>query len=271
MIRPGLDNDIMHRLAPSIFADRPYHEVSDRYQFIPTIHVVQALRKEGWYPAKVQESRTRIEAKQGFTRHLVRFRNDGVHLEVGDSLPEIVLVNSHDRGCSFNLMAGIFRFVCSNGMVIQNADFGKVSVRHSGGDVMHDILEAVFTMAANTSKMAEAVEDFQTITLSRDEQGAYAEAAAELRWGRDPETHLVKAPFPSEKLLMERRREDLSDNLWAVHNRVQENLMKGGIRGVSANGRRRVRSRRVNSVSEDVRINGALWTLSEKMAELKAA
>jgi hypothetical protein len=51
----------MHRLPPSIFANEPFHEVIDRYRFVPTIEVVEALRKEGWYPAKVLESRTRID------------------------------------------------------------------------------------------------------------------------------------------------------------------------------------------------------------------
>lgn len=57
----GLSNDTMHRLPPSIFANEPFHEVIDRYRFVPTIEVVEALRKEGWYPAKVLESRTRID------------------------------------------------------------------------------------------------------------------------------------------------------------------------------------------------------------------
>lgn len=68
----GLSNEMMRHMAPSIFAIQPYHEVSNHYRFVPTIEGVNALRKGGWYPAKVQESRTRLEDKRGFKKHLVR-------------------------------------------------------------------------------------------------------------------------------------------------------------------------------------------------------
>ncbi len=265
-----LTNDQMHRIAPSIFADQPFHEVSDRYRFIPTIDVVEALRQQGWFPASVQESVARLEQKRGFTRHLVRFRSEGCRIEFDGMLPEIVLVNSHDRGSSFTLMAGLFRLICSNGMVIQNADFGRVRVRHTGHDIMSTIMESVCSISGNVPRMAEAVDDFQTITLSPNEQGVFAESAAELRWGRDKETGKLNAPFTPDKLLLARRQEDKGGSLWHTYNRVQENMIKGGLRGVSANGRRRVRTRKVSSVSEDVRLNSALWSLTEKMAQLKA-
>ncbi|PLY13836.1 MAG: DUF945 domain-containing protein, partial [Sedimenticola sp.] len=225
----GIDNHSMYAIAPSIFAKEPYHDVSDRYRFIPTIDVVNALRKEGWLPTSVQQSQTRQEEKVGFTKHLIRFRSESAQFCSDDSLPEIILMNSHDRGSSFTLMAGIFRLVCTNGMVIQNADFGKVRIRHSGSDMMHEILESVFMLSEQTPKMAEAIDQFRAITLSPDEQGIYAASAAEMRWGLDPETKKVKAPFPSQHLLTCRRHDDQGNDLWRVHNRVQENLMKGGL------------------------------------------
>jgi len=61
--------------APSIFAERPIEDVSDRYTFIPTISVVDVFRDNGWYPVEVKESRVRIDDKKGYQKHLIRFRH----------------------------------------------------------------------------------------------------------------------------------------------------------------------------------------------------
>ncbi|MBE0472562.1 MAG: hypothetical protein IBX55_24025 [Methyloprofundus sp.] len=53
-----------------------------------------------------------------------------------------------------------------------------------------------------------------------------------------------------------------------MFNRVQENLFKGGLRGRSYNGRN-VRTRAIQSVSEDVKLNRALWQLTEEFSKLK--
>ena len=40
-----LTHDQLHRTAPAIFANQPDEAVSDRYGFVPTINVVDALNK----------------------------------------------------------------------------------------------------------------------------------------------------------------------------------------------------------------------------------
>ena len=54
-IKP-LNNDELKKLAPSLFQDQPYHEVSSKYHFIPTIEVVEQLRDKNWYPVSVNEA-----------------------------------------------------------------------------------------------------------------------------------------------------------------------------------------------------------------------
>src|SRR4051794_23840052 len=125
-----LDDDQLRRLAPSIFAASPWGRMSGRYRMVPTIEVVGLLRDKGFLPVRAEQSRTRIEGKGDFTRHLIRFRH-GDHLSplaVGAEVPELVLTNSHDGTSAYRFMAGVFRLVCSNGMVVQSADHGSLSV-----------------------------------------------------------------------------------------------------------------------------------------------
>ena len=101
--------------------------------------------------------------------------------------------------------------------------------------------------------------------MSPPEQEVLAEAALEIR-----DSALQVQP---RALLAPRRWEDGQPDrprdLWRTMNTVQENLMRGGVPGHNEQGQRR-RLRGVHSVTEDTKLNLALWVLTEKMAALKA-
>jgi hypothetical protein len=63
-----------------------------------------------------------------------------------------------------------------------------------------------------------------------------------------------------------------ADDLWTAFNRVQENAIRGGLQAWSRdahNRSRRIRSREVTGIDQDVKLNRALWLLGERMATLK--
>ncbi len=68
---------------------------------------------------------------------------------------------------------------------------------------------------------------------------------------------------------MPRRFEDIGPSLWHTFQRVQENAMRGGLPGRSAQGRR-FETRPVGSIDRSVSLNRALWILAEEMRKLKA-
>lgn len=76
-------------------------------------------------------------------------------------------------------------------------------------------------------------------------------------------------PVTESQLLAPRRWDDRKNDLWAVFNRVQENLVKGGLNGRTANGRNQ-RTRPVQGIDQNLRLNRALWLLAEGMRQLKA-
>lgn len=69
-----LTNDQLIRVAPSIFAVDKHVSRSQRYAYIPTIQVVEGLRSEGFMPFFACQSKSRIEGKSEFTKHMIRFR-----------------------------------------------------------------------------------------------------------------------------------------------------------------------------------------------------
>jgi hypothetical protein len=250
----------LFRKAPSIFATEPYREMSSKYKFIPTIDVVDALAAQGFTPAKVYESRTRLADKRGFAKHLIRFRNSDILPQVGDLVPEIILTNSHDGSSAFQISAGLYRLVCSNGLTVGN-DQMSVRQRHSGQ--IDDILEGVFNVVDDFPQVAATAREWQGIQLTSQQQIAFARAAMPLRWDADENENY---PINPSHLLQPVRAADVKNDLWTTFNVVQERIIKGGVRARGSDGRRR-RSKAVNSVNEDQRLNKALWTLAAEMAK----
>ena len=91
---PPLSDDQIRRVAPSIFADAPHESRSERYAYIPTATVLTELRKEGFQPFMVCQTRVRNEGRREHTKHLMRLRH--ASQINGAEANEIVLLNSHD-------------------------------------------------------------------------------------------------------------------------------------------------------------------------------
>ena len=58
-----LSDDQIRRVAPSIFADAPHESRSERYSYIPTAAVLTELRKEGFQPFMVTQTRVREDGR----------------------------------------------------------------------------------------------------------------------------------------------------------------------------------------------------------------
>ena len=275
----ALTMDDLHRKAPSIFAQEPWEKMSEKYRFFPTSHVVEALMNNGFTPVSASQSKTRIEGKQNYTRHVVRFRHgdmmEKARSAIGErsthlhhiidtpalpEVPEIVLMNSHDGTSSYRLMMGIFRLVCANGLIVKSCDIGEVRVRHSGDEsLIDDVIEGSYEIIDEAPKVITQIEEWKSTVATIEQQQVFANAALELRG-----TSLDVSPI---SLLSSRRSADSCDlngkrDVWKTMNVVQENLIRGGVQGRRSNGERQ-RLRGVKSVDVDTKLNRALWTITE--------
>jgi hypothetical protein len=114
----------MRLAAPSIFAAGKHASRSERYTYIPTIEVLRGLRAEGFEPFMVAQGKSRIAGKADYTKHMIRMRHAG-QVTARPEANEIILINSHDGASSYQMLAGVLRVVCCNGLVV--------------GDIAHDI------------------------------------------------------------------------------------------------------------------------------------
>ena len=256
-----LSDDQIRQVAPSIFADAAHGSRSERYTYIPTIDVLNGLRREGFQPFFAAQTQVRKEDKREHTKHMLRLRHAD-QITSGEA-NEIVLLNSHDGTSSYQMIAGMFRFVCCNGMVAGEIH-NDVRVRHNG-DVIGEVIDGAFKVLDSFEAIEGQRDGMRSLTLNDGEQAAFARAALTLKYDEDT----APAPVTEAQILRPRRAADLSDDMWTTLNRVQENLIQGGLHGRNKSGHRS-RTRPVQGIDQSVKLNRALWTLAEEMRKLKA-
>ena len=264
-----LTEEQMRAAAPSVFAEGKHASRSERYSYIPTIDVLRGLRKEGFEPFMVAQGQSRVEGKAEFTKHMVRLRH-AAQAQTRPEAGEIILINSHDGASSYQLLCGLFRYVCHNGLVVGDV-VEDIRIPHRG-NVQGEVIEGAFRVRDEFDRVDEHTEAMKALQLEAGEEVAFATAALALRFGErsvEESGGHRPAPVTAEQLNEARRIEDVGHNLWATYQRVSENVIRGGQPGRSAQGRR-LHTRPVGSIDRSVSLNRALWMLAEEMRKIKA-
>ncbi|MGM0519841.1 MAG: DUF932 domain-containing protein [Campylobacterota bacterium] len=256
-----LKNQELQELAPTLFTSEPHFDVSQKYHFIPTIDVIEEIKANHWYPVSVSQADVRDKNKQGYQQHCVRFRHFEDLLNPSENAVELLLFNSHDRTKSFSISAGIYRFVCANGLVLSDSVFESYKIKHLG-DRDNDVANAVSKITAVKEKLLDKIKTLSSIKLSNLEKQTFAKLSIPLRF----EEHLEINP---NDLLIPHRVEDEKDDLYTTLNTIQEHLIRGNISGVNKQSDRRFTSKEIKSITTDTQVNKGLWDIAEKIASIK--
>ena len=257
-----LSNEQIASLAPAVMSTEHKEGLSEHYTQIPTIQVVEDMRKLGWEPVQAIGVKARKNGNSAIKKHLVKFRNEGVYMADSngnvDSYIEILLTNSHDGSSTFRFEVGIFRLVCSNGLVIKDQDLGTLKIRHQGYD-FETLRALIHTMVEKLPDVVGRINKFNEIEISDEMAGAFAAKAAELRFGDN-----VKEIDVNQLLLVERK-EDAGMSMWAILNRVQEKLVNGGFNYQNEKGKTR-KARALKNFTQNIEFNSELWELADQYA-----
>jgi hypothetical protein len=250
-LEPG---QLAHRV-PAAFADRPAAKTSSKYVFLSTKALIDALFEAGFVATAANQTQCRHSSDPAYARHMLRFQHPRESVTLVDAIPQIVLINAHDGSSSYELRAGLYRPVCTNGLMVQVGDFGLIHVAHRG-NVVRNVVGAAMAMIRDFGRVGEAVQRMATFNLTSAQRLEFARQALAVRYRH--EQHQAVTP---EQVITPRREADDRDDVWAIYNVVQENLMRGGLAGRSATGRITC-TRTISAIREDVRINGGLWQLA---------
>jgi hypothetical protein len=254
---------------PYAFLSAPSRSVSDKYVHLPTSRVVEDLQKLGWYPVQAQQTATK---QANYSKHMIAFRNDDIMIKGkngDDAFPQIILTNSHDGLSAFKFMVGIYRLVCSNGLVVADEEFANFRIRHRGYS-FEELQEVVAKVIEEVPRKVEVMNKMTAKELTKKEQEELALKALLLRRGIAPGSEKAKkTEYDQETLddiLEPTRSQDAGDNLWVVFNRVQEKMIRGGFTA-ALTGKKARKVKSLRSFQTDIKLNQELFKLASSMAE----
>lgn len=248
---------------PSLFATTPSPKMSKKYTFLSTADIVMPLLKEGYAITHVTQRATRLGHRDPrFTRHLVRMRRLKDKPIVGDVFPEVHISNSHDGQSRYIMHGGLLRLACLNGMAISTIEFKGLSLIHRGD--LEGMLAQIREAMTQAASAGQTVEKMAKKVLTPAQQKKFAHEGAKLVF----DYKYNKLDFNTDVLLVPRRPEDNQNDLWTIYNRVQENLIRGGVRiAHQTSGAERVSTTRgVSHIRREVDVNIGLWQLASRMA-----
>lgn len=254
--RSPMDLVQVQATCPSAFTLASAPNVSTNYTHIPTSQVIEDMIELGWTPVSAQEVKAR--KGKGYQKHIIRFQNQNITIKGNDGddvFPELLLTNSHDGKNAFHLRVGLYRLVCSNGLVIADSEFSNVAIRHMGY-TFEALREQVLAMINTLPNLVQKINTFRNTELSGAQIEEFATKAVALRWkGKKTYVELTE-------LIAAEREQDNGTNLWTVFNRIQEKLVNGGLS--YNNGKKTRKVRALKNFTADMQFNGELWELAEE-------
>lgn len=241
---------------PAVFSTEPHCTMLNQYEFVPTERILEAFLDHGYAVSRASQVEARSHSRRLTGKHILCFRKADQFdtLTPDHYIPEIVFTGSHDGSSAMHFFAGLFRIVCSNGMMV-GEKWGTYRILHKRGAEV-SALAAAGMLMEQMPIVAKKVAEMKQRSLKPAEEQKFALEAQKLRY---PEHQ----PFAHSLLLQVRRADDAGNNLWQVMNRIQENLLKGGITYSGPKGRVTV-TKGIERITKDVDINRGIWDLAEE-------
>lgn len=261
-----LSNDDIRRVCPMALHTTPTNpDVSDKYVHANTMTVVEDLAKLGWFPVQAKQCRNKKNSSGIRSFHMIAFQNPDVKItktldngeKIVDTYPRIILTNSHDGFNSFKFMVGLFRLICSNGLVVCNNQMVDMSIRHINYD-FEELRKIVASAIEQVPGIVNTMNDMRNVMLTDEQKTALATEVVKIRKGvEDDENYVVDAEVV-EDILTPVRNEDKGNDLWTIFNICQEKMIKGGFGFRGATNKLR-KQRGITSIKKDMDFNQRLW------------
>lgn len=255
-----LSLDQVRSMAPQAFAETAKPGVSQKYSFLPTSRIIEDMDKLGWKVSAAKAGKYRNNDNKAYGNHFIGFFHPDIFIKDAngeiEAYPQVVVFNSHTGRGSFRFEMGIFRLVCSNGMVIKSSDMGSFQLKHSGY-TFEELQRLIEAAVERMPEIAGKINTFGQRLMSPEEQRAFAKSAFALRSDR------LLTPNELEDFIAPRRKEDEGDSLWLVLNRIQESVIKGGSLAEPKVKKGKKAFKGIKNIHRDFKINQELWEMAE--------
>jgi len=241
--------EIIKNLVPSVFTKSASPKMSEKYIFVPTDEILEKFFQENW-----QVSQAKQVGKGLYGVHEIRLRNSEMP-QVGDSLIEAIIRNSHNGLSTFSIRAGLHRLVCSNGLTIPTSISESINFRHQSFD-LGEVRRLTDSFAEKIPMIQKSMDKMKSRELSDSERIGFVKQASSIRWKEN------KTPIISpEEILKPMRDEDNGKDMWTTFNVVQEKFVRGGVGYTS--GKRLTKMKELTNIVSRNKVNTELWELAD--------
>lgn len=255
---------------PLAFVNKPTNpKVSGKYLFVNTETIVDDLDKLGWKPVQAAQRKSRGNGTI-FSKHMVAFQNPTIKItgkDGDDSFPRIIMTNSHDGMQAFKFSVGIYRLVCSNGLVVADEEFSDFKIKHKGY-TFDELREVVNQAVADLPNKVQVLNDMKSKILTQEQKNKLALDAMLVRAGIKPGSEKAKKfvydDETIEDILEPKRDEDKGNDLWKVFNVVQEKVTQGEF-SAALKGAKVRKVRKIKSFEKDLKVNKELFQLATSL------
>jgi len=267
-----ITKDEIREIAPLVFANAPTNpDLSKKYLFVNTETIIDDLEKLGWLPVQAAQRNSRVESTI-FSKHMIAFQNPDIKIssEDGDeAYPRILLTNSHDGMQAFKFSVGIFRLVCSNGLVVADEQFSDFKIKHKGY-TFSELRKVVKTAVEDLPNKVKIMNDMKSRILTQEEKNKLALDAMLIRAGIKPDSDKAKKfnydDETIEDILDPKRDADKGDDLWRVFNVIQEKITQGEF-SAALRGAKVRKVRKIKSFEKDIKVNQELFKLATSVIQ----
>lgn len=241
------------------------HNCSDKYKVIATNDVVKQFELKGFEVNRVSFNRVKSKTAP----HVVYLRHND--LKIGNDYVEVVITNSCNGQTSLRINLGIYRLVCSNGLIIGDNLFDERH-KHIGKDFYRNVNKSIRAVFKQVTRLTEIVEKMKSTKLNDEQIKQYANKIYSERLKLVKNLNVIDI----DGGIKPQREADCNNNVWSVLNIIQERLIRGGIRYkvsesvTMSNGVVRTfssikKSRPVNSIADSLRLNKLAWNEASKL------
>jgi len=266
-----LSKEEIKEQAPLVFADAPTNpDVSKKYLFVNTETIIDDLDKLGWKPVEAVQRKSIKTEGTIFSKHMVAFQNPDIKITSGDgddAYPRILLTNSHDGMQAFKFSVGIFRLVCSNGLVVADEEFSDFKIKHKGYS-FSELRDVVRQAVEDLPNRVEVMNDMKNRILSPEEKHKLALDAMLIRANVKPGSEQAEAfnydDETIDDILEPKRDADKGNDLWRVFNVVQEKITQGDFHAALTGAKVR-KVRKIKSFEKDMKVNKELFKLATSL------
>lgn len=256
----GISLDVARSTAPAVFATKPADYINlNRYKFTPTTEIIDHMKDMGYVLTGAKQSKSKSALRNDYGTHIVTFQHPDLYIKDSDggveARPQIVLLNSHDGSRPIQFEMGLFRLVCSNGLVAKSMDMGSFRERHTKY-TFQEVKDLIDQKVGALPRIVETINRWSMREMDSKERTQFAIDALIMRCGEERQLE----NYEIQSILDPKRDADKGNTLWKTYNVVQENLIKGGF---EMNNRQ---ARGITNPVQDMVLNKGLWQLAEAYA-----